>query len=238
VRGARGRGLALYPGALCRLVSWQQTSNHLTLTLGPTDFRALVGTNWAQPQRYEQLGPAHFANPLGVSAALRTADGFLLVVRRGRLVAHHAGWFHVPSGHLEPEPHACDPFRAIQAELSEELAVEPAELELLVCRGLALAADTYKPELVFQAHTALTRDQVLARFQPGEHRAVVPLPDTAPALLRFLARYRRVTPAAQACLFLYGEATHGLAWADAARAALTARSSHGRDRDQVPPERS
>lgn len=219
-RRARRRGLRLYPGPLCRLEDYRVEPGRLSLTLGPTDFRALVGTNWAQPHRYHELGAEYFANPLGVSAALRAADGKLLVVRRGRLVAHHPGWLHVPSGHLEPGPHACDPFRAMCSELSEELGVESGELDLLVCRGLALAADTYKPELVFEAHTRLTAQGVLDRFQAGEHRAALALPDEGEALLRFLSRFRRITPAAQACLYLHGEAAFGQEWAEAARARL------------------
>ncbi|MBI4492680.1 MAG: NUDIX hydrolase [Chloroflexi bacterium] len=212
VRRAQRCGLELYPGPLCRLVDHRVEGERLLLTLGPTDFRALVGTNWAQPHRYHELGPERFANAVGVSATLRTADGRLLVVRRGRTVFHHPGWYHVPSGHLEPEAHGADPFRAIQAELREEAGVEARELERLVCRGLALVADTCKPELVFEAHTSLPAGALLARFQPGENQALVALADRGPTLRRFLTRHRRVTPAARACLHLFGAAAYGEGW--------------------------
>jgi hypothetical protein len=39
-------------------------------------------------------------------------------------------------------------------------------------------------------------------------------------VLRFLARHRRVTPAAQACLYLHGEAAFGPRWAEEAAEVL------------------
>lgn len=83
----------------------------LLLHLGLTSYRDFLGTNWASSAAWlRQQGAAdwgnkqaYLADPLGVGAALATADDFLVFLRRSRRVAEAPGLVDVPGGHPEPQ---------------------------------------------------------------------------------------------------------------------------------------
>lgn len=83
----------------------------LLLRLGLTSYRDFLGTNWASSAAWlRQQGAAdwgdkqaYLADPLGVGAALATADDFLVFLRRSRQVAEAPGLVDVPGGHPEPQ---------------------------------------------------------------------------------------------------------------------------------------
>lgn len=83
----------------------------LLLRLGLTSYRDFLGTNWASSAAWlRQQGvtdwgdkQAYLADPLGVGAALVTADGFLVLLRRSQQVAEAPGLVDVPGGHPEPQ---------------------------------------------------------------------------------------------------------------------------------------
>lgn len=83
----------------------------LLLRLGLTSYRDFLGTNWASSAAcLRQQGAvdwddkqAYLADPLGVGAALTTADDFLVFLRRSRQVAEAPGLVDVPGGHPEPQ---------------------------------------------------------------------------------------------------------------------------------------
>lgn len=83
----------------------------LLLHLGLTSYRDFLGTNWASSAAWlRQQGAAdwgdrqaYLADPLGVGAALATADDFLVFLRRSRQVAEAPGLVDVPGGHPEPQ---------------------------------------------------------------------------------------------------------------------------------------
>lgn len=83
----------------------------LLLHLGLTSYRDFLGTNWASSAAWlRQQGAtdwgdkqAYLADPLGVGAALATADGFLVFLRRSGQVAEAPGLVDVPGGHPEPK---------------------------------------------------------------------------------------------------------------------------------------
>ena len=83
----------------------------LHLCLGLTSYRDFLGTNWASSAAWlRQQGAtdwgdkqAYLADPLGVGAALATADDFLVFLRRSGQVAEATGLVDVPGGHPEPQ---------------------------------------------------------------------------------------------------------------------------------------
>ncbi|XP_035885532.1 uridine diphosphate glucose pyrophosphatase NUDT22 isoform X3 [Phyllostomus discolor] len=83
----------------------------LLLRLGLTSYRDFLGTNWASSAAWlRQQGladwgdkQAYLADPLGVGAALTTADDFLVFLRRSQRVAEAPGLVDVPGGHPEPQ---------------------------------------------------------------------------------------------------------------------------------------
>ena len=83
----------------------------LLLRLGLTSYREFLGTNWASSAAWlRQQGAAdwgdkqaYLADPLGVGAALTTADDFLVFLRRSQRVAEAPGLVDVPGGHPEPQ---------------------------------------------------------------------------------------------------------------------------------------
>ncbi|KAM4815448.1 uridine diphosphate glucose pyrophosphatase NUDT22 isoform 1-T5 [Thomomys bottae] len=83
----------------------------LLLRLGLTSYRDFLGTNWASSASWlRQQGvadwgdkQAYLADPLGVGAALATADEFLVLLRRSGQVAEAPGRVDVPGGHPEPQ---------------------------------------------------------------------------------------------------------------------------------------
>ncbi|XP_075401655.1 uridine diphosphate glucose pyrophosphatase NUDT22 isoform X2 [Tenrec ecaudatus] len=102
----------------------------LCLHLGLTSYRDFLGTNWASSAAsLRQQGAAdwgdrqaYLADPLGVGAALVTADDFLVFLRRSRQVAEAPELMDVPGGH--PEPQALCPGNSPQHEdLPGELVV-------------------------------------------------------------------------------------------------------------------
>ncbi|XP_054381692.1 uridine diphosphate glucose pyrophosphatase NUDT22 isoform X2 [Pongo abelii] len=102
----------------------------LLLRLGLTSYRDFLGTNWSSSAAWlRQQGAtdwgdtqAYLADPLGVGAALATADDFLVFLRRSWQVAEAPGLVDVPGGH--PEPQALCPGGSPQHEdLAEELVV-------------------------------------------------------------------------------------------------------------------
>lgn len=83
----------------------------LLLRLGLTSYRDFLGTNWSSSAAWlQQQGAAdwgdkqaYLADPLGVGAALVTADDFLVFLRRSQQVAEAPGLVDVPGGHPEPQ---------------------------------------------------------------------------------------------------------------------------------------
>ncbi|XP_076971982.1 uridine diphosphate glucose pyrophosphatase NUDT22 isoform X2 [Tamandua tetradactyla] len=103
----------------------------LLLCLGLTSYREFLGTNWANSAAWlRQQGAAdwgdrqaYLADPLGVGAALATADGFLVFLRRSRQVAEAPGLVDVPGGHPEPQA-LCAGDRPRHDNLPGELVVQ------------------------------------------------------------------------------------------------------------------
>lgn len=203
-------GVKLFDGPMCRLESWDASPGSLRLTLSPTSYKPFLGTNLSHPELAEQFGPQVMANPVGVSPALHTADGFLLLGRRNASVAYYPNRVHPFAGALEPGD-AGDVIAAVRRELREELSLGDDDVLQVRCTGIAEDRALRQPELIFRAGTRLTRAQVEAQVQADEHRHAVAIEATQPGVGRALAD-PALTPVAVASLLLWGRLHFGDEW--------------------------
>src|SRR5215213_5659168 len=150
-------GAHLFDGPMLRLERWTVAPDgRLRLALSPTRYKPFFGTNMSHPELADRYGPAVLANPVGVSAALETADGFLLLGRRNAAVAYYPERVHPFAGALEPAD-GDDVFAAL---------VEDRALR--------------QPELIFLARGTLTRRDVESNLDRAEHRGTFAV-ETSPA---------------------------------------------------------
>jgi hypothetical protein len=227
VESARKEGRLLYDGKLLRLVEHRCEGGVLALTVGPTSFREFVGTNLTHAYLRHVHGPEALSDALGVSAAVRTADGFIVLGRRSQRVAAFAGRLHPIGGMLEPGPPDAPlthPADAIGRELDEELGVAREEIVENVCIGMVRDRHIVQPELIFDVRVAADMSR-LRRHRPAprhdEHSELVPVRDHPTCVATFMQRsYGDLTPVAQAALLLHGLQQWGSGWFAATRGYL------------------
>ncbi len=195
-------GVQLFDGPMCRLESFDASSNQLKLTFSPTSYKPFVGTNLKNPHFADLYGLTVLANPLGASVALSTADGFLLFGRRGGRVAYYPNRIHPFAGCLEPTE-ADDVFAVVYRELTEEVNLQRSDLADVACLGIARDVSIRQAELVFSATTSLTRADVEARLDATEHDALWSVPLNDVALLDAAIRNPLLTPVAAATLTMW-----------------------------------
>jgi 8-oxo-dGTP pyrophosphatase MutT (NUDIX family) len=214
-RAAGRPGVHLFDGPMCRLESWRAAPAGLELAVSPTSYKPFLGTNLVNPHLADRYGTAVLANPLGVSAALVTADDFLLLGRRNAAVAYYPSRVHPFAGALEPADggggDAPDPFAAAYRELGEELNLSAGDVSDLRCAGLVEDAHLRQPELVFRARTPLTRAEVESRLDPAEHHGLWSAP-LAPGDFDAALRDPALTPVAIGSVLLWGRAAFGDEW--------------------------
>src|SRR5258708_38525384 len=114
-------GIHLFDGPMCRLESWRVSPAQLSLVLSDTSYKAFLGTNLHHPELSDRYGRQILANPVGVSPALETADGWLMMGRRNDSVAYYPNRIHPFAGAVEPRD-ALDVFAAGGRGLGEELS--------------------------------------------------------------------------------------------------------------------
>src|SRR5207248_1244381 len=88
-RVAARPGVNLFDGPMCRLESWRAAPDRLELVLSGTSYKPFLGTNLYHPDLADRYGREVLANPVGVSPALQTADGWLMMGRRNTSVAYY-----------------------------------------------------------------------------------------------------------------------------------------------------
>jgi hypothetical protein len=109
------------------------------------------------------------ANPLGLSAALVSRDGFLLLGKRNSKVAYYPNRIHAFAGSATD----ADLFAEMRRELNEELGMTDADITEIRCIGLAEDISIGQPELIFSVVTQKTRREIEASLDKSEHVAVV-----------------------------------------------------------------
>jgi hypothetical protein len=224
---AAKRGASLYNGALCRLIDFSADDGRLSLTLGPTNFREFLGSNLMRAHLRYVHGPEVLANPVGVSTAVTTADGFLLLGRRSQKVVFNAGKIHPIGGMLDPveAPNLPDPFDCILQELRTETNVSPDTIDHIVCMGLVRDKRIVQPELVFDARlnidAATLRRMAAQASDAHEHDNLILLMDYPSSVVTFMETHAEVlTPVATATLLLHGLRHWGSGWFASARGYL------------------
>jgi hypothetical protein len=176
------------------------------------------------PELVDQFGRQVLANPVGVSPALLTADGFLMMGRRNASVAYYPNRVHPFAGALE-ERDGADVFAAVRRELGEELAFEPVDVALARCTGIAEDQSIRQPELIFRVTSSRTRSQIEAQVDAREHHASWAIRATRDAVEEALAQHpatrlarppacgpESLTPVGIAALLLWGRIEFGDEW--------------------------
>ena len=202
---ARRLGDKLFDCPMCRLECWSATPDALSLTLSRTSYKPFLGTNLHHADLADTFGPEVLANPVGLSTALETSDGYLLLGRRNDSVAYYPNRVHPFAGALEPPKRNADQldvFAEVHRELREELSLSPAELTDLRCIGLAEDPSLRQPELIFTTVSTRSRAQIEATLDRKEHHATYAVRSEQSELVRALAD-PVLTPIAVASLTLW-----------------------------------
>ena len=206
----RRPGVKLFDGPMCRLERWDAAADRLELELSPTSYKVFLGTNLANPEFADRYGREVMASPVGVSPALQTADGYLLLGRRNDSVAYYPSRTHPFAGALEPRDQG-DLFAAIRRELYEELGLGEADIAELSCTGIAEDHALHQPELLFWVRSTRSRQQIESQVLPDEHRDSVAIPARPDEIVK-ASQDPTMTPVAVASLLLWGRITFGEAW--------------------------
>jgi hypothetical protein len=200
-------GVNLFDGPMCRVESIRANPDVIDITLSPTSYKPFLGTNLENPQFAERYGRDVMATPAGVSTAVETSDGFLMLGRRNAAVAYYPNRLHPFAGALDPRD-GDDAFNAVYRELAEELGVAPHEIADVRCTGIAEDAALLQPELIFATRCALPRAEIERRLDDTEHHASVAVRAT-PADVAAKLRDPDLTPVGIASLLLWLRLTYG-----------------------------
>ena len=223
---AKESGRKLYNGRLARLIGYTQHDKKLELTLGPVSYKEFLGTNMTHAALRYQHGPEVLADALGVSAAVITADGYVLLGRRSHKVMFHGGQVHPLGGIVELGRHGkADPFDVIETELAEEAGLLRKSIRQTLCLGLVRDKKIVQPELVFgvtvDAEAGALREQAAKALDNFEHTELVAARNEPSSMVTFIGQnFAELTPVAVATLLLHGMKCWGSGWFTAARGYL------------------
>jgi len=162
-----------YRAYLCNNAVLQPTSftaHAATNKLIETPFRELDGKTIKE--KYGLENPRCLdnvlANPIGVNAAFRTTDGYLIVVERSDKLAQYPGLWGVPAGFMNPDKDKT-PFDTASRDASiEEVGRKMAEARLL---ELGRALDDWHVEIIMEGIIDGTSSQVKSAPKSGEWEA-------------------------------------------------------------------
>ena len=190
-------GVRLFDGPVCRLEAFNVLANGSSrIDLSHTSYRVNVGTNFCNPHLADEHGPDVMANPLGVSAGLISADGFLIFGRRNASVAYYPHKLHPFAGSIEVRD-AINVFDDCRRELREEIGLPADEIASIELIGLVLDRALRHPELIFRVRSTRTRDDIRSSVDPAEHGSSEAWPATVEGLTQVLGR-ADVTPVGRA----------------------------------------
>ena len=224
---AKKAGQTIFDGPMCRLISYAVDAGRFDMTLGPVSYKEFVGTNQTQAYVRYLHGPEVLADPLGVSASIITADGFLLLGLRSTHVMQYPERLHPIGGTVEPrdETNLIDPFQSMLDEFNEETGVALDNVSDITLLGLVHDKNTVQPELIFDlkvdVDAAAVRRGAETAVDAEEHTNIVPVRDHPAAVVTFLEQnFSLLTPVGLAALLLHGQQHWGSGWFAAARGYL------------------
>jgi 8-oxo-dGTP pyrophosphatase MutT (NUDIX family) len=212
-------GKKLFDGPMCRLEAMQADEHNLNLSFSRISYRVFLGTNLSHADLADRFGPSTLANPVGVSCALVSSDGQLLMGRRNDQVAYYPGRIHPFAGCLEPRQ-PLDVFAEVRRELAEELSLDDSHIADLRCIGMVEDASLRQPELIFLVQSTLSLARIESRVDPQEHHASWSIPPTADAADSALREAKLLTPVGIGTLLLWGRRVFGAQWFDHAIGSL------------------
>jgi len=224
-REGRNQSTWLYNGLMLRYLRHRLENGKLIIETGPTDYAAFMATNYLNPHRAEEFGWESYSNPIGISATVITADGWLAYGRRNEHVACMAGYAHPFGGTLEREEMlpdgTFDAFAGLRRELEEELGLKDNEIERLICLGMIRDGRIRQPELIFDAYVRLAKSDIVDRIRPGrpheEHTDVLTCRDDPRELLSFIRNTPKTSPILFGAVIQHGRSRFGTAWHERAK---------------------
>jgi hypothetical protein len=205
----------LFDGPMCRLERFEAIGDTLHLALSRTSYKYHYGTNIREPTLAERLGEQALARPLGVSCALVTSDGILLMGRRNENVAYYPSRIHPFAGAVEPAARV-DVFDEVRRELHEELHLSPDDLTDLRCVGVVEDYLLRHPEVIVLVRCRLTRAELDRQVDTKEHHTSFAIEPTQRSIDAAVDD-PLLTPVAVATAMLWGKRLLGDAWFAAAR---------------------
>jgi hypothetical protein len=205
----------LFDGPMCRLERFEARGDTLHLALSRTSYKYHYGTNILEPQLAERFGEQALARPLGVSCALVTSDGVLLMGRRNENVAYYPSRVHPFAGAVEPAERV-DIFDEVRRELHEELHLDAGELADMRCVGVVEDWLLRHPELIVLVRCRPTRGQLDRQVDAKEHHDSFAVEPTRTAIDEAVGN-RLLTPVAVATVMLWGKRVLGDSWFQGAR---------------------
>ena len=185
-------------------------AGEIVLDVSPVSYKPFFGTNLSHADLALAHGAAALANPLGVSSALETADGYIMLGRRSDRVAYYPARIHPFAGCLEQRD-PLDVFSEMRRELSEELSLGDEDFSEMRCIGMIEDRNIHQPEIIFIAKTVKTRSQIEAALDDAEHTATWSAPADADAIAGAV-RDPLLTPVGVGTILLWGRRTFGEKW--------------------------
>ncbi|GFS22675.1 nucleoside diphosphate-linked moiety X motif 22-like [Elysia marginata] len=169
--------------------------NEVLMSLGVTDYKEFLGTNWAphaqflQSQGEELHGNSQIflSDALGVGASVITSDDFLIFLCRSEHCAEAPGTYDVPGGHAEPKEIIGDVplkdislssfdcgkvvheiFDSILREVTDEVNIPRQSLSAPLYTGTHRnLTSAGRPSVAFEIKCALSREEVLNLYRKG-----------------------------------------------------------------------
>jgi hypothetical protein len=213
----RRPGIHLFDGPMCRLEAFR-AGQRLELDLSRTSYRISWGTNMNNAGLADRFGTEVLANPVGISSALESDDGFLLLGKRNAKVGYYPLRVHPFAGTLEPAENV-DVFAEARRELAEELGFADSDISQMVCVGIVEDAALRQPELIFAVKSNRSRRDIEAMLDAAEHESCLAIDPTRQDVDRAL-RNPILTPVAAGATLLWGLRQFGRDWFDEAQRAV------------------
>lgn len=155
-----------------RLAGTKVMDNRLILTLDPcVSYRDFAGSNSSDFAK--RFGPDYLPRALAVTVILiaknKNGEEQILMTLRKPDHDYKAGGYHISTGGFMEIDKETDPTRAALRELHEESGIDETELNSLVCIGVVANPWTKHSDIVYEAKTALSVEDILTKEHDREN---------------------------------------------------------------------
>lgn len=229
----------IWNGTKFRIESVVEMNNSVTFNLGITSYKEFIGTNWSpSAELYRQLGVAdhcdsqvYMSDALGVGAFLETADGQVVLLKRGEHLAEAPGLWDIPGGHPEPkelvgkidmseidveqlvpEDVVAEIFNSTLAEIVNEVNIPLSFLSDPILLGIARnTTSAGRPSSEYYVQCSLDSADIRRRYSEGtqaeadETTGIMFVPRSTIGKLQSEqpSFWAQLAPSAKGCLMLY-----------------------------------